>query len=162
MGIYNQKCSTSNFLKLMHFYFDHFFLDRSNIGCPLPHLFNWGSDFETVGSVVYPEAAALYTGAAWRWWFGGEQGQVAGGHKSRHPNSGHDAFAINLRSDGYGLLAGADAANTGKPIGAIFAPLSTRFKIIGSKLKRDWAMEQKKHVSPDRLPFHITATWPLN
>ena len=87
---------------------------------------------------------------------------MAGGHKRRHPNPGHNAFAISLRSDGYGLFAGPDAENTGKPIGAAFAPLSPRFKIIGSKLKQDWAMEQKKHVSPDRLPFSITAPWPLN
>ncbi len=33
---------------------------------------------------------------------------------------------------------------------------------LSAKLKQDWAMEQKKHVSPDRLPFSITAPWPLN
>ena len=111
------------------------------------NIYNWGSGFETVGRVVCPAQAALYTGAAWRWWFGGEEGQVAGGHKRRHPNSG-DTFVINLKRDGCGLLAGADAKNTGKPIGAIFALLSPRFKIIGSKLKRDWAMEKKSMFRP--------------
>ena len=98
--------------------------------------------------VVYPGPAALYTGEACHWWFGGEEGHVPGGHKRRHPNSGLEAFAINLKRDGYRLLAGADAENTGKPIGATFTPLSPRFKAIGSKLKRDWAMEQKNIFRP--------------